>query len=449
MKSFRKSYLVLEDSNYLKVMLWISLPILINSLLKSTIEILEINFLSSLKMPNGELNFLISSITITSPIFNFFSSLINVLTITGTIMITKALSKKDILNVDDTEKVIFKTNLIIGLCLNIISYCLSFFIFNKLTNLVVLKKSTTYFRIKSFEMIPLALYASFSSSKASRGDTVSPLLLTFCLFIINILLLKPLISKYKIEGIGMASLIANIIVGLICFGYFIKKKVNKKYNKEVLLEMFKIAFPLILSQIFLNLGFSIINNLIFKYNNQIASAIHVCNRLNTFLMLPINSLCSAFLVITSYNISSGNFERIKIFIKYVVKIIIILSLCDIIVVLPIRNWLLTILLNQDIELIELSGEYLIYVLSAIPVVGISQLFICLFQGYGYIKLSMCLSISMLWLIRIPFLFALYRLSQLSLHNIGVLMFFSNFISVLVALIIDCFKKYNIKKYQHT
>lgn len=448
MKSFRKSYLILEDSNYLKVIIWLSLPTLINSLLKSIIEILEIKFLSNLKITNDELNLLISSITITSPFLTLFYSLISALTVVETIMITNVVSKKNKTNIEMTEMVVFKIVLIIGVILNIISYCLSFFIFNNLTNLLVMKNSINYFRIKSFEMIPLALYASYTASRTSKGDTFSPLLLTLCSFIVNLLLLNPLIGRYKIEGLAMASLISNVVRGLLCLIFLKKTKNSINFDKKIVIEMIKLALPMFISQIFLHLGFTIINNIIFNFNNQFAGAIHVCNRINNFLMLPINSLCSTLVVIISYNFGSNNSKRIGIFIKYVVKIILILSLCDIIVVMPIRNWLLTLLLNNDSEMINLSRIYLIYTLSAIPVVGLCQLMISIFQGYGYIKTSMWLSISRLWLVRIPFLLVLRQLVRLCLYNIGLIMFFSNLTTVIVATTIYYLKKHNIKKYQY-
>lgn len=448
MKSFRKSYLILEDSNYLKVIIWLSLPTLINSLLKSIIEILEIKFLSNLKITNDELNFLISSITITSPFLTLFYALISALTVVGTIMITNVVGKKNKTNIEMTEMVVFKIVLIIGVILNIISYSLSFFIFNNLTNLLVMKNSINYFRIKSFEMIPLALYGSFTASRTSKGDTFSPLLLTLCSFMVNLLLLNPLIGRYKIEGLAIASLISNIVRGLLCLIFLKKTKNNINFDKKIVVEMIKLSLPMLMSQIFLHLGFTIINNIIFKFNNQFAGAIHVCNRINTFLMLPINSLCSTLVVIISYNACSNNVKRIGIFIKYVVKIILILSLCDIIVVTPIRNWLLTLLLNNDSEMINLSRIYLIYTLIAIPVVGLCQLMISIFQGYGYIKTSMWLSISRLWLVRIPFLLALRQLVRLCLYNIGLIMVFSNLTTVIVATTIYYLKKHYIKKYQY-
>lgn len=434
MEKSRRSYLILKSPHYMKVILLLSIPIILNGFLKSFTEIIDIYFLSHLDINQSEIDNIISVITSTTPLFSLFFTFEVVLTIVGTILISQVVENE--YKVNNINNILIKVSLIVGIFLNVLLFFGAPFFSKKIfpCDSLNFNYACIYLKIRSFELVPAFLMASFISSRHAFGDTLTPLFLKLLSFIINLLLISFFIKRYLIKGFAIVKLITTIISTFLIIKYIIKYAKVSKINKEEIKFFLKKLYPVLLSNILINIGFLVINIIIRSYNFEIASSVLITTRINNSLILIINGLCSCLIPLIGQNISHNELFRVKKFIINVVKMIIVLSFCDIIFLLPFREDLVNILVKNE-NLNKYCTKYMVYVLLSIPLTSLFEIFISIFHGYSYTKTSMFVSICRLWGFRIPLMIYFLKVNKLNVDIIGWIMIFSNLFSVLICVVI--------------
>ena len=437
-KEDNRRYLILKDPNIYKGLIILALPLMLNNFIRTIHSLVDMYFVSRIVDHSADA---VSSISITFPALFTFLSLGMGLSAAGTALISQLVGSNQR---EDAKK--YATNLltlsiIVGLVLNIISFFGAPFIMSSMgATGYLLDKSVAYLQIRSFELTFLFIFFAFTSIRQSDGDTVTPVIYGVITIIINIILSPILISYLNlgVHGAAYATLIANIVITpFVLYKIFFTKKglrlslKHYSFSRRVSKSLLKTAIPASSGQALTAIGFMIMTTIIISYGTETIAAFSVGNRLASMVLHPVMAIGGVLVAYIGQNVGNLNVKRAKetfrkaMFLS--VSIMIVLSFA----LLLIREPLAGLFLREDPEALRLTVTYMFYLTIGLPLMAIFQTFFGTFIGTGNTKYSFILSVTRLWILRIPFIMLFKYTTDLGSSGIWTAMLLSNFVIAFV------------------
>lgn len=437
-KEDNRRYLILKDPNIYKGLIILALPLMINNFIKTIHDLVDMYFVSKIANYSAES---VSSISITFPVMFTFLSLGMGLAFAGTALISQLVGSNQM---DDAKK--YATNLIvlsamIGIFLNIISYFGAPVIMSFMgAEGYLLEKSIAYMQIRSFELTFLFIFFAFTSIRQSSGDTVTPVIFGVITMAINIILSPILISVLDlgVEGAAYATLIANTaIVPFVLYQLFFSKsgltisfKIYK-FNKYISKAILKTAIPASTGQALTAVGFIIMTKIILSYGTETIAAFSVGNRLASIVLHPVMAIGGVLIAYIGQNVGNLNVKRARdSFYKAMILSVVIMVVLSAGVIF-IREPLARLFLEENKEALDLTVKYMFYLILGLPLMAIFQTFIGTFIGTGNTKYSFAVSVTRLWILRIPLILIFKYTTDLGSSGIWTAMLISNFLIAFV------------------
>ena len=247
---------------------------------------------------------------------------------------------------------------------------------------------------------------------------------------------------YKIElgleGIGLATVIANLLLSVYClFELVVKKEIASKYfklNIKILKKILILGFPTSLTTVANSLSFVLINIFVVKYGNDVLAAYGVGNRINNIIYVLINGIGSSVAILVGHNIGARKIDKIKKILIVGIKLGFLIGIISVIFLYLNLNSVVGIL-TEDKFIKYHSINYLkIMLVSVIPWV-IFQILAGVFQGTGYTIFNMYCHIGRIWVFRVPFIYFFEKFLLLGEYSIWYSMLFSNLCALLFSVVL--------------
>ena len=444
-----RRYLILKDPNIYKGLIVLALPLMFNNFIKTIHDLVDMYFVSRIADHSADA---VSSISITFPVMFTFMSLGMGLAIAGTGLISQLVGSNQIEDARRYSTNLFIISIVIGVVLNAISFFGAPYIMDLMgAEGYLLENSVSYLQIRSFELTFLFMFFAFTSIRQSDGDTLTPVILGVITMALNIILSPILISVLNlgVQGAAYATLIANVaIMPFVLYQLFFSKngltislkkfKVTKYISKSIL----RTALPASSGQALTAIGFILMTSIIISYGPETVAAFSVGNRLSSLVLHPVMAIGGVLVAYIGQNIGNLNVSRAKeSFHKAMILSVgtmVVLSL----IALFIRRPLATVFLENDPEALELTIRYMFFLIIGLPLMAIFQTFIGTFIGTGNTKYSFILSVTRLWILRIPLIMIFKYFTDMGSSGIWTAMLFSNFIIAFVGLVL--YRKLNFK-----
>lgn len=438
-KDQKKKHLILNDKNIYKGLIILAFPLMLNNLVKTVHDIVDIYFVGRIENYSTEA---ISSIQLTFPVVFAYLSLGIGLSVAGTALISQLLGsgQDNLARKYAAQLVIF--SLIVGIVLNIVSYFFSPIVMEMMgTSGYILENSSRYLQIRSFELPSLFVFFAYTAIRQSGGDTVSPMLYGSFMIIVNIVLSWYFIEVlgHGVSGAAYATLIANLVgAPLIIRSLFFAKSgitLRKKcfvWNKHIITDISVTAIPAAFGQAFTAIGFGFMNGIIYSYGQETVAAFGVGNRISSLILYPVMAIGGVTAAFIGQNIGAKNIKRAKeTFFKSIILSFSLMAFGSL-VFLNIREQLVSIFLSEETA-INLATEYMFFLLIGLPLMAIFQSFIGFYNGSGNTKYTFIISVTRLWILRIPFLVSLKTFTDLGSSGIWYAMLVSNFVIIFVGI----------------
>lgn len=438
-KDDKRRYLILKDNNIYKGLIILALPVMLNNFIRTIHDVVDMYFVSKIADHSADA---VSAIAITFPVVFVFLSLGMGLGVAGTALISQLVGSNQR---EEARK--YATNLlliavILGVILNIIGFFGAPVIMGGLNaEGYMLEKSIAYLRIRSFELVSLFVFYAFTSIRQSDGDTVTPVIFGVVTMILNIILSPIFISVLGqgVEGAAYATLIGNsVIMPFIVYQLFYSKTgltVSFKdsfLSKFVSKDIIKLALPASTGQSITAVGFYVMNMVIVSYGVQTVAAFSVGNRISSMILHPVMAIGGVLAAYIGQNVGNNNPERAReTFKKALIMSVGIMTVLSISFMF-IRQPLAAIFLTEDQVALDLAVKYLFFLLLGLPLMAIFQTFIGSFNGTGKTNFTFIVSVTRLWLLRIPLIILFRNFSNLGSGGIWTAMLISNFVIAFVA-----------------
>lgn len=168
-------------------------------------------------------------------------------------------------------------------------------------------------------LIATALFNLLSNMLRSLGDSKTPLYFLVIACVVNIILdfLFIAVCGMDTDGAGLATVLAQLISGLLCIVYIAKKhpllhvkRRHFKADKALDLSLLRIGIPMAFLNMVLSVGSIIIQFVTNGMGTLYVSAQATGAKIETFVTQPLLSLGSASAVYAAQNYGAGKYSRI-------------------------------------------------------------------------------------------------------------------------------------------
>lgn len=168
-------------------------------------------------------------------------------------------------------------------------------------------------------LVASALFNLLSNAIRALGDSKTPLLFLVIACFINIVLDIVFITAFKMgpAGAGLATVIAQLISGLLCIVYIIRKQPllhitaeNLRLDMSLVYQLLHIGVPMALLNMLLSLG-----TIVMQFVNNMLGTVFIASqtaaaKVEQFVTQPLLSLGSATAVFIAQNKGAKRYDRI-------------------------------------------------------------------------------------------------------------------------------------------
>ena len=311
-----------------------------------------------------------------------------------------------------------------------------------------------YLRIRSFEMIALFIFGAFQSTRQAQGDTATPVYLSMVTIVINAVLTGVFVRVFGMGafGAGLATMIGQVAVAPVCLYLLFSRKQsfhltkeNLRFRKDEMAHMVKIALPAAGSQAFSSLGFLVLQMVIISYGDYVTAAFSIGNKVSNMLLMPIFALGSVLAAYVGQNIGAGNSDRARKACRVSRNIGLAISIGGALILMPVRGWCVSLLSNDPVTQ-QLGTVYVFWTLLTQPLMALFQNYLGIFNGSGNTKYALAMTVTRLWIIRLPMILAFKTFTNIGADGIWYAMVISNFLILIVGAWF--YRKVNFRPY-HT
>lgn len=420
---------MLTSKNIWLSMFLLSLPILINNLIKSLNGMVDIYFIARIPESNEAVESAIAALSLHEAFNNVLLALGVGLAIAAISVISQYLGagRLDKAKINVGQFVFL--SVIVGIFLNVVILGTSWFALDWLgAKGDTYRYGLEYFNIRSYEQVAVVFFMVYQAIRQSQGSTIFPVLLNIAGIVLN-----GILTWYFVEvlymgpyGAGLATLIGNFaFVPLMIWDLVYRKKyITLSFKdiipqKKTIIEIIPFAYPAAVSQAITFFGFLLIQSFVLSvFGEEISTSFATGNKLSQLLMNPIYAITTIAAVYIGTNVGHNQPERAMKAYNESKILSFTLTCIAIAIAIPLRVPFVTLLIGEsNPELIEISAEYTFWLLMTQPFMALFQNYMAIFNGSGQSKLGLQAQSIRLWVFRIPLIILLWLIFPEMNHSV--------------------------------
>lgn len=406
--------LVLKDKKFYKSLANIAIPITLQNLVMSSVNMLDTLMITRL----GDAN--IAATGLANQVFFFFSLILFGVNSGSSIFVAQFWGKKDIKNI---RRILGLSIIICGVISIIFTIGAIFvpeFIMQIFTHEQdVVELGVKYLKIIGFSYLITAVSFSYNTALRSIGQAKVPMFISIVSLFVNATFNYLLIfGKFGfpmmgIEGAALATLLSRVVelvlgVYIIYHNkYALAARVHElmDVSKDFVVKYFKTAAPVIINEFFWSLGTVMYSVAYARIGKEATSAIQIANTIQNIFLVLSRGLSNACAVMIGNKIGEDSKESA---ISYARTFIILGPILGVIlgIILYVFSPLIMTLFNT------VSAEVYEYTSKALTVISITMsikiinglLVVGIFRSGGDTRFSMFLEMGSVWLVGVPMAF---------------------------------------------
>ena len=317
--------------------------------------------------------------------------------------------------------------------------------------------ASSYLNIFLTGLVFMFGYNAISAILRGLGDSKTPLKFLAMSTAINILLDPLLIlgigpfPRMEIAGAALATTIAQGVSFFVAVVYLNRKdhliSINLKnfvFDRVITAKTVKIGIPSGIQMSVVSVGMLVVSSLINSFGTDTVATFGMASRLDQFAIMPSQSIAMATSAIAGQNIGANKQENVRDTVKWATILAVSISIVLTLIAQLMPGMLLGLFTSDNKVLEQAVGALrilsLAYVFSAIMFVTNGFL-----RGAGDTMATMVLSITSLWLIRLPLARVLSKMLGFGAKGIWMAIVISTVISMLMSRIYYASGRWKKKK----
>ena len=433
----------LKDKEFLKAMLAIAIPIALQNLITSSVNMIDTLMISSL----GESS--IAAVGLANQLFFFYILIVFGINSGSSIFISQFWGKEDIPNIRKILGLAVSLSTIVGIIFTAVALLKPEIIMELfIKDPEVVKIGGDYLRIVSLSYIITAIAFAYSVAARSVGQARMPVVVSVISFITNTIFNYLLIfgkfgfPELGVKGAAYGTLIARIVeIGFIIYSIYSEEgplRANLKeltdWNKDFMGRYLKTTYPVILNEAFWSLGQVMYSVAYAKIGKEATAAVQIATTIQNIFFVIVRGLANACTVMVGGKIGA---EEEKEAYNYAISFLIISTLSGIVLGLAMSLTSdLTLKLFRNLEpnlymlskkmLIVMSMFFFIRMFNSTAIVGV-------LRAGGDTTFSMYLDIGAAWLIGVPLAFIGVLIFKLPVYLVLALISIEEIVKLVIAL----------------
>lgn len=277
----------------------------------------------------------------------------------------------------------------------------------------VIPEAVAYFRIYIGGTFLFVCFNSIISILRGVGESLRPMWFIGLTTALNIVLdlLFIVVFKWGIEGAARATLVAQGIGMCVALAYvnnthplFSIRKKDLVFDWSLFKEGLRIGLPTSVQQCAISLGLMALLGIVNSFGTDTLTAYGAAGKIDTVIIQAVLTLSSALAAFVGQNIGAGRLERVRQGVRFALLLNVVFSLSTFALIYFLGDNLMR-LFTDDAEVIRIGWEYLLIMAGFFVVHGGLNIFNGALRGAGDTFFPMLVSITCLWLIRIPLAYA--------------------------------------------
>ncbi len=433
------------SENLRVVLLRLSVPVMVSSLLQTLYNITDTFWVSKLG------SYAIASVTISFPIVFFMIALAIGVSVGNSILIAHSVGKafnsrkRSYSVVNDILSQTFITLFFLALFFSIIGFLLT----PKLVSLMssdelVVENSIIYLRTIFVGFIFMFVYFVFESSLRALGDTRTPMKFVFFSVLLNIVL-DPLMifgigfPKMGVFGAALATVIARSSIAFVALYYLLKarfglKLVIKKPDFKIIAKILRLGIPSSIDMASISIGSFLLVSIVGSLGTIALASYGIVTRLFSLFLIPANAVSVSLVTVVAQNCGAKNMSRVFRALK---ESFLIGSV--IIVVISFFTFLfapqIVSLFTQDSNVLNNSVLFLRIIAPSFILVVLRKIFLGFFNGIKRTELSMFVTLMHSFVFRIGFAYLFIFILKLGFLGVSLTFPTMIFCSSMIAYLI--------------
>ena len=430
----------LTEGKILGSLVSIALPIIFANILQTGYQLIDTFWLGRLGA-NA-----VAAVSLSFPILFLVLSLGGGLTLAGTVIVSQYKGANNQRQIDfsasQTVLVVFFVSLLLALVGN--------FGAEPMMKMVgagpdILDDSVTYFKISSYGFIFLFMFFVFQSLMRGIGNVLLPMYIIMGTVLLN-LVLDPLfiygwgpVPPLGVAGAAVASVLTQGISALVgiyilwkgSHGIKIKWQ-DMRFDLEWTKRMFRIGMPASLEQSTRAAGMTMMVIIVTSFGSEVVAAYGIGSRILSLVIVPSLGLAIATTTLVGQNIGAGKIDRAERIGNFSYKVAFFgLSAMGLLLFIFAEN-LTAFFVPDEPKVIEDGALFIKIMACSFGFMGTQQVLNGVFNGTGFTKASMMISIFSLWIVRFPLAYILSYHTSLGYEGIWWAFPISNVVAGMVA-----------------
>jgi putative MATE family efflux protein len=405
-----------KNKEFFKAMLSIALPITLQNLVASSVNMLDTLMITSL----GEES--LAAVGLANQVFFFYAVTIFGVATGSSIFVAQFWGKRDTKNIAKITGISLAIVSILGLLFTLVALIMPELIMKIFSNdKEVIRLGVDYLRIVSLSYIITGISFSYAVASRSIGQAKMPMAVSIISFFTNALFNYLLIfgkfgfPRLGVKGAAYGTLIARAVeITLILYSIYSRKKNNPlahsirdmtDWTGDFIKKYFKTAYPVILNEAFWSLGTVLYSVAYAKIGTEAAAAVQILNTVLNIFMVMSRGLANACTVMVGNKIGADEEDEAVEYANNFMILSAVLGLVLGILLFFTTDSILIFFRNLTPGLHDTSKKLLIVSAALFFIKSFNgTMIVGVLRGGGDTKFSMILEMGAVWLVGVPLAF---------------------------------------------
>ncbi len=431
-----------KDKIFLKSMFAIALPIALQNLISTSVNMVDTLMITSL----GEAS--LAAVGLANQVFFFYALITFGINSGSSIFISQYWGKQDTINIRRILGIALFLSISVGVVFTIIAFFFPSSLMRIfIDDLEVVKLGADYLKLASFSYIITAISFSYSIALRSTGRPNIPMISAFLSFITNTVFNYILIfGKLGFPALGVrGAAIGTIIARLVEFSFLIYTIYKTKgvlaarikdlidWNREFINKYLKTVSPVIFNEAFWSLGQIMYSIAYASIGKEATAAIQLTNTIQNVFFVLIRGLANACAVMIGSKIGADDKEGAYDYAINFISLSTMLGL-GLGAIMALTPDLTLKIFSIEPELYELTKKILIIMgLTFFIRTYNSTVIVGVLRGGGDTNFSLYIEMGSVWLVGVPLAFIGAKVLNLPVYFVFLLVTIEEVLKLVISL----------------
>ncbi len=438
----KKRQVKFTEGKILHSLLGLAWPIILANILQTAYQLIDTFWLGRIGADA------VAAVSISFPILFLILSLGAGLTLAGTVIVSQYKGAENQWQVNYSSSQTVFVIFFISVLLAVVGY----FLAAPLMKLIgagpeILEDSVSYFQVSSWGFIFLFMFYVFQSLMRGIGNVLLPMYIVLATVFLN-LVLDPLfifgygpIPGYGVAGAAVASIVTQGLSALTGLIILFRGKMGirisfseMKFDLPWTRRMFNIGIPSSMEMSTRAAGMTVLIMLVTSFGSEVVAAYGIGSRILSLIVVPALGFAMATTTLVGQNIGAGKIKRAEQIGNLSTKIAFFGLTAVGLVLFAFAEPVTAFFVPEDPEVIRDGSLFIKIMAPSFGLLGVQQVLNGVFNGAGFTKASLLISVFALWIIRFPTAFVLSNNTGLGFEGIWWAFPISNLLAAVVAFI---------------